>query len=150
VKKKIKEESKSTNTYGHQIAPRTADDDRVEEAFNQSDTADPSIPFAAANAKNTLNNQIGDPFGPDYSPETASAMRYAGEQNINQQQGQAMSEDVWRRKQAKFGQAATMRQLRAPQLVQTGGTSVGKQTTNAADFWNGLISGGIKYAFGGA
>lgn len=144
LKKKTKTSSTQKNEFGWQNTPRIAEDNTVDAALAEADQADPSLQYGFANQKSAWNNHINNQFGADYSPETAAAMKYAGENEIDQRHGQAIAEDRFRRKQTKFGNSLAIRNARAPRMVQTGGTSSGTQVTNAADFWNSLISGGVQ------
>lgn len=144
MKKKTK--STDTATFDFKTTPRTADDDILDASLAASAAPDPSIPFQYANAQKSLDNHIDDQFGANYSPETAAAMKYAGSNELNQQRGFALSQDAFRRSQAKFGNSLAIRNARAPQLVKTGGTQT--QEENSASFWNNLILGSVTGGIG--
>ncbi len=148
MKKKVKSESSNTVNHAFVTAPTTPEDLQLNAELAAGDAPDPSIQYNAANQLKTLNNHIDNTFGADYSPETAAAMRYAGANQIQQNQGQMMEQDAFQRNQARFGKYLALRNARAPQLVTTGGTSTGTNTENSADFWNGVIGGGINFGLG--
>ena len=129
MKSKSTSKQQQTNTYGHIQTPITAQqqafDDHIKTAYDQ---ADPNIPYQFNNAREALNNRFDNPFGADISPEVRDAVKYEQGNFIDQAQGQAAREDSFNRKQAKTGALATSAGMVAPQLVQTGGSSIGSGT----------------------
>lgn len=136
---KSKTQQKSTNTFSHVTPPETAAqrafDEHVRTAY---DTPDPTIPYTFANMRENVSNRLDNPFGHNYSPEVAEAMRYSQIGMIDQAQGQANREDAYNRRMAKTQGLAASAQMRAPQLVQTGGTST---TTHNPGMGNIIMQG---------
>lgn len=133
-------------TYGS-VTPAETDDIRAARAEAQTDPgANPAIQFSAARRKRSIRNSLANPFGANVSPETLEAMRYAREAEVDQDAGQAMKEDYFNRKQARFQKLYAMAGLTQPRIVQTGGTSTG--TVSQPFNWGGLISGGLSAAAG--
>lgn len=85
---------------------------------------------------------IGHPFGADYSPETAEAIRYHGENEIDQQAGQEYAMDDYRKKQSRWTKLLARAQSRAPQLVSSGGTTTSVMQQPMFD-WGSIIAGGL-------
>jgi len=144
----MKRKTKSTNTITHGFidTPRTPMDNQIDAELAAGEQADPSIQYDFARRKNSLRNRISNPFGANLAPETAEAIQYAEGNNLDQQHGQALAEDSFRRKNARFGKLMAVNQMRAPKFVTTGGTNINQE--NNADFWNGLISQGITKGLG--
>jgi hypothetical protein len=144
----MKRKSKSTSQINHGFidTPTNPMDAQLNAEIAAGEQADPSLQYQYARRKKSLKNLIGSPFGANYAPETAAAIQYAGENDLDQQYGQALQEDAFRRKQSRFGKLTTLAQMRAPKFVTTGGTNTTEE--NAADFWNSLIAGGISKGLG--
>lgn len=145
MKSKTKTQSTNTNTY-QQIAPdmtaeRAAFNANIDKAYGSSD---PSINYQFANAREGLNNSYANPFGANISPEVQQASLLNANQQLNQAQGQALREDQFNRRNAKTQALGAAAGMAAPQLVQTGGTSTGMQTTNPGI--GGLLMAGIGAA----
>lgn len=126
---KSKHDTTTTNTYGWQTPPATAQatayDDWAKTAFTNPD---PTIPFTFGNMRKNLNNRFDNPFGHNYSGEAADAIRYEQNNEIDQAQGQAVRESNYSNSQARGSALAVSAGQHAPQLVQTGGRSQGWQT----------------------
>lgn len=144
---KGKTQQQTTNTYGFQSPPSWGGLEDFDKSISEAyDTADPSIPYTFANMRNNVNSRLSNPFGPNYSPEVADAMKYSETQNIDQMQGQAMREDSFNRKNAKVTAKATKAGMTAPILTQTGGSMTGSQTTP----WGPAVIGAVGAVGAGA
>lgn len=142
-KTKTKTNQTSTNTYGWQTAPTTqaqqSFDTYVKDAF---ETPDPSIGYQFGKMRENIKNRVDNPFGHNYSPEVQEALQYSGENELDQQQGQALREDASTRKQLKLGGLGASAAAHAPVLTQTGGTMQGTQTQSQP--WGNYLMGGIS------
>lgn len=128
-KKKTTQNQTSTNTYGWQQNPGSADIDRLRSQINTAyDTPDSSIPYAFNSQRAQLMDRYDNPFGADYSPEVRDAVRYRGTQDLNQAQGQAYRDDAQYRKQAKVAAFGNLAGMTAPTLTQIGGSMQGTTT----------------------
>jgi hypothetical protein len=146
---KKKTKTTSTNTYGWQQNPGSADQDAYRASINSAyDTPDASIPFAFNNARESVKNRYSNPFGADYSPEVADAARYSGMNELNQAQGQAVREDAFNRKQGKTAALGGLAQMTGPQLVQTGGTQNTTQSNGIMGVLGPIMQAGAS--LGGA
>jgi hypothetical protein len=126
---KSKNEQTTTNTYGWQTPPQTAQGQAYDEwARNAFTTADPTIPYTFGNMRKNLNNRFDNPFGFNYSGEAADAIKYDQNNEIDQAQGQALREDRQYRNQARGSALAVSAAQNAPQLTQTGGHTYGWQS----------------------
>lgn len=130
------------NTYEYMTPPETPEMAALKKAVSTTyDTIDPSIAYSFNNARQTAQDRLDNPFGADYSPEVSDALRYAVDQDMNQQQGQAMREDAFNRGQAKIGALGAIAAGTAPQLV-TSGTSGTQKTSSAGGIFGTLASAG--------
>lgn len=129
MKSKSTSQQQVTNTYAWQTPPETkqasAYDTWAQGAYG---TPDPSIPYTFAGQRKTLNDSLNNPFGYNFSPEVSQAIKYSQNQDINQQQGQAIRTDRFNRESAKGQALAVGAGLNSPVLTQTGGSSQGSGT----------------------
>src|SRR5262249_25879972 len=144
MSKKTKTQQSSTMNYGWQTPPETADVQAARTAATDV-SADPSIQFRAGMQKQALNNSLSNPFWANVAPETLDAIRYARNADIDQQTGEAMREDAFRRRQTRFGNLYAVAGLSQPRLVQTGGSMTG---TVSQPIWPGLLQSGIQAGIG--
>ena len=139
---KKKQKTVQTNTYGWQTPPETADTGAYRSAVNNAyDTPDPSIAYSFNSARQRLKDRFDNPFGANYSPEVADAAKYAGTNELDQQQGAALQADAYNRKNAKVAGLAGVAGMTAPQLVQTGGTS---NTTQSSGLLGQILGAGAS------
>lgn len=141
---KKKTNSTSAVSYGYFAPPPNPYEAQLNAELARGEQADPRIQYSAAQSKRNLRNRLGNPFGSDYSPETAEAIQYAGEGEIDTQAGQARSEDRLRQQQTRWQKLTNLAALRQGQYLQTGGTQNTVQTTPFN--WGGLIMGGVGAA----
>lgn len=132
------------NQYGWQQMPDNPDIAALRAEVNKPIQVDPSLQYIYANRKKDLESDITNPFGnaSQYSPEMQNAMRYAGRNEIDQQYGQASKEAYSAAEQNKMNQRYALAGLTAPQLVQTGGTTIQKKPYNWGSLFGQLIGGG--------
>lgn len=147
ISKKTKTNQNTTSTYGWQSPPDTAETTALQNDINQGESADPSIQYDYANRKKNLNQSLASPFGANYSPETSEAMKYARGSEIDTEHGQALQEDSFRRKQSRFNKLYALAGIKAPRMVQTGGTMQGSVTT---PIWQDMLMSGISTGIGAA
>jgi hypothetical protein len=141
-KKKQKTQQTQTNTYQYMAPPSTPDTDAYRNSINQAyDTPDPSIAYNFGAQRNKMMDRYQNPFGADYSPEVNDAVKYSGQNDLDQAQGAAYREDSFNRKNAKVGALGGLAGMTAPQLAQTGGTMSGT-TTQSGGMLGQLIGAG--------
>jgi hypothetical protein len=145
MSKKTKTNQQTTASYGWQTPPTTPDVTALQTEIDQGEQADPSIQYRAGMQKKALANSLSNPFGSNVSPETLEAIKYARGSDIDQQTGQAMREDSFRRKQSRFQKLYAKAGLTGPRLTQTGGTMQGSVSQ---PIWSDLLLGGITAAAG--
>lgn len=143
MSRKSKTQTTQTNTYGYMTPPDNADTIALREQINKAyDTPDASIPYSFARRREAVQNRFGNPFGANYSPELADAIKYNDINDLDQEQGAAIRLDKFNRRQAKTAAMAGLAGHTAPRLVQTGGsgTTVSQQPFN----WGSLIGAGAQ------
>lgn len=146
-KKKTTQTQTSTNTYGWQQNPGSADIDNLRSQINTAyDTPDSSIPYAFNAQRSQLMDRYDNPFGADYSPEVRDAARYSGTQQLNQAQGQAYRDDAQYRKQAKIAAFGNLAGMTSPVLTQTGGSMQGTTVQQNPFNWGGAARNGLQVA----
>lgn len=144
-KKKTTQNQTSTNTYGWQTHPGSADINNLRNQINTAyDTPDSSIPYAFNQQRAQLMDRYDNPFGANYSPEVRDAARYRGTEELNQAQGQAYRDDAQFRKQAKLAAFGNLAGMTSPVLTQTGGTMQGTTIQQNPFNWGGLIRTGAQ------
>lgn len=128
---KSKTTQKTNNTYGWQTPPKTEAQTRFDNQIGHAfDGNDPNIAYGFNQAReNFKNNIINDPWGPEVSSEVQKAQMTSGLGQLDMQQGLALRTDTMNRNLAKVGAYGQSAAMQAPQLVQTGGTMTGTQTT---------------------
>lgn len=114
--------SQTTASYGYQPGASSADIDAVRDF---KFTADPSIGYAFANAKNQIGNSFNNPLGGLYNGNMRDAILRSTTSNLAMQESQAKSEANQALQGQRFGQKSAVAGLTAPRFVQTGGTSSG-------------------------
>lgn len=139
-----KTNTQSTSSYSYLAPPPNPYEPQLQAELDKGEQADPRIQYSAAQAKNNLRNRLNNPFGSDYSPETAEAIKYSGEGDIDTQAGQARSEDRFRQSQSRWGKMMNLAALRQGQYAQTSGTQNTQQITPFN--WQGLVMGGVSAA----
>lgn len=110
-----------TSTYGYQTPPSTPD---IEAARSFTPQANPAIGYAFARAKNALRNTFTNPLGADTPAAVKDAMLYQGEQDLAQQEAQALREEGDDLNRQEYAKRIALAELTRPNLVQTGGTTV--------------------------
>ena len=138
---KTKSTSNSTMQYGQTAPTESPDIAAARTEANTDPGPDPSIQYGFARQKQAAARDLSNPFGPNYSPETAAAMKYSRENDIDTAHGQALQVDAFNRKQAKFQKLYALAGLTAPKTVQTSGSTTG---TVSQPLWPGLLSSGIS------
>ncbi len=123
-----KKKTTQTNTYSHMTAPDTQDTIRLRELANQNQGPDPSIRYAFANARKDLDNSYQNPLGAYTSPAVRDAANRASSERLGMAQNVALQDSNRASQQQQFGQQSALAGLTAPQLVQTGGTTVQQQS----------------------
>jgi hypothetical protein len=137
---KKKTKTTTTNSYGWQQNPGSADIDALRKQVGSSfDTPDPSIAYNFGAQRNKMMDRYQNPFGADYSPEVNDAVKYSGQNELDQMQGQAYREDAFNRKSGKINAMGSLAALTGPQLTQTGGTS---NTVQSTPMWGQILGAG--------
>ena len=137
------------NTYGFVERPRTPElldyRNQIDETYN---TGDPNIAYDFNRQRENLNNRFDNPFGANYSPEVMDAIKFQGNQELDQAQGQAYRQNNYQNQQGKLSAVGAYADATAPQMVQTGGSSTGNMTgttTSVVPFnWNSVIGAGAQ------
>lgn len=130
-----KQKTKQTVTHAWKAPPETADVSALRE---MKATADPSIPFQYSKARQNYANTFANPLGSYTSPSTKEAAARVTNQALAQDEAQALEQSQFNANNANFGRQATVAQMTAPTLVNTGGTQ-----TQSGGFWSGLLQQGI-------
>jgi hypothetical protein len=111
-------------------------------------TADPSIPYAYASAREKLNNSYNNPLGAYTSPAVRDAVARSAGKGLDMQE-QAASESSRRAAQdTAFGQQSYIAQLTDPRLLQTGGSSSGTLNGTSVQTYNPGIGSYIAQGAG--
>lgn len=134
--KKKTSTQQQTNTY-QQITPQnTADMTAVRDHKPQ---ADPSIPHAFGRAKANLQGSFNNPLGAATTPAVREATLRAGEQELDQAQGQAERESFNDVNQQELQKKLALAGLTAPRIVQSG--SSGTSTVPTPGIGESIIGG---------
>ena len=150
-KEETKQQTSQTqaNTYGFVERPRTPElldyRQQIDETY---DTTDPNIAYDFNRQRENLNNRFNNPFGANYSPEVMDAIKFQGNQELDQAQGQAYRQADYQNKQGKLSAVGAYADATAPQMVQTGGSSTGNMTGSSVQTipfsWNSVIGGAAQ------
>jgi hypothetical protein len=144
-KKKTKTQQTTTNTYGWQNRPETADTQAARSAIQNVDFSSP-IFAQFGQAERDIDEMA---FEPELNEEAKSKIKYGKMFNLRMNKGAALADAKSREEQFKTGNLMSMAGMTAPVMVQTGGTMNGTQTTS--DPWGtamGLIGGAGSVASG--
>ena len=142
-KKKTTQQSSQTNTYSFMNPPDTQDTIALRNQINSAyDTPDPTIPYSFARRREQVGNRFSNPFGHNYSPEVADAIKYNDINELDQEQGVANRMDRFNRRQAKTQALGGLASQTAPRAFQTGSSGTGTQTTPFD--WGNLIGVGAQ------
>jgi hypothetical protein len=125
----------NVNTYGYTAPPESAD---VSAVRNFKFTADPSIGYNFASAKNQVANSFNNPIGGYVTPEIRDRILRSSLSNLAMQESQAKSEANQQLQGAQFGQKAAVASMTAPRLIQTGGYGTGSSSGQAVQGQSGL------------
>lgn len=132
---KNKTKSQTTNTYGYQPGAQSADIDALR---GMKATVDPSIPYFFAQRRKDLEGSYNNPYGASTTPAVRDNAMRAASRGLDQAQGQAMSEAQYNADNSNFQRQGVIAGMTAPQLVQTGGSSTGTQTSGPTPLGLGL------------
>lgn len=130
-----KRKTETTNTYQYMPPPETADTTALRE---MKATADPSIPYQYAKAREAQSNSMNNPLGAYSSSASRDNSARVTNQALAQDEAAANQASQFQADNANFQRRATVAGFTNPHLVQTGGT----QTTSGG-FWSGLLAQGI-------
>lgn len=132
----------TTNTYGWQANPGSADIDRLRASIAPVQE-DPSIPFAFANERERINNSYKNPLGAFTSPAVRDAANRSAGAGLGMAERVASEASRQQAQERNFGQQATVAGYTAPVLTQTGGSSQGQiQSTQVQNpGWGSTVSG---------
>lgn len=117
----------NTATYGWQAPPDTAD---TEAYRNYRPEVDPTISFAAGNARNRLNSSFVNPLGGQMTAQMQDRLRASGNRQIDQDASQAFRAGQYDVNEQRGGQLAGLAALTAPRMVQTGSSGNSSGTSN--------------------
>ncbi len=123
-----KAKSKTTNTYGWQTPPTTADTSAMRTAAQTP--VDYSTPIRSAYGVRQKNadRMYKDLLGGYSTPSQRTAMRKEDSDTFSQQMGLDLANAAQQNSADQFSRAAAMQSVTAPHLVQTGGTSTQSQS----------------------
>lgn len=103
---------------------------------------DPSIGFRYAAARQNVEEGPDNPLGPYVTPEQRQQSQRSQLENLNQSEGQAKSQDNARISTLKYANLLDYIDRTKSQLIQTGGSTQGTQTTPVwPSLLNSLVGG---------
>ncbi len=117
----------------------------IEAARAYKPQVDPGISYSFGRAKNALRSGFNNPLGAYTPAAVRDAMVFQGEQDLAQQEAQALresdrdvNEQEWQKRYALAG-------LTAPRLVQTGGSSTGTESGGGGGLISGIASAALPF-----
>lgn len=121
--------STTSNAYGWQVPPDTADI-AAQRGFKFQ--SDPRIPYTFSRAYQRAKDTYDNPTGGASTPQMRDATLRATAEDLGQEESQAYREENYGRQALEYGKLADVAQMTAPRLTQTSGTTsgTGTQQTN--------------------
>ena len=131
-KNKTKSEQATKNTFSFLTPPGSPD---VQSIRDWTPQIDPGISYSFGRARNQMRNTLANPLGADTPAAVRDAVLMAGDQELAQQEAQALREAGNDVNQAELQKRIAAAGFTEPRLVQTFG-----QTTGSTQQGGGLGS----------
>lgn len=122
--------SSTTNTFGFQAPPDTADVQAMRDFKFQSD---PRIGYTYGRQRNQAHESFQSPTGGYTTPQLRDATLRASDEDSAQNEAQAYREENYGRQAIDYGRLADIAQMTAPRMVQTSGSTTGTGTSQTSD-----------------
>jgi len=148
-KKKQETKSSQTNTasYGWEKSPITPEIQGVIDIANKPVSINPAIQGMYGQLEGEIKNSYNDPFGSYTNQDVKEKSLRSNLHKLAADKGRAMNEGFFDAENQQFGRKVAAAGMTAPQLVQTGSTSTGNQTTQqGGGFWGSVLGSVISGA----
>lgn len=137
-KTKQTQTSNTTNTYGWNAPPDTADVGALRGFEFESD---PRLPYVFANARQKMEGTYDNPLGGATTPQLRDATLRAGYEDSAQNESQAYREENYGRQALEYGKLADIAQMTQPRLTQTSGSTNSSGTSQTSDPLGSIMKG---------